>query len=172
MSPDFICKGTRRRNAKRKVFVLALQGDEIEIPFVSPKANTLNRFIAKFLDLLIISAIVQIPLEVSLLAALSYLLISDGLAGGKSLGKQIIGLQVVSAETGEAASFRESIIRNMPLGLALLACQIPYIGGFVGLLILGFESLLLIGNPKGRRVGDELAKTQILDYTVFETFKK
>ncbi|MFQ5587237.1 MAG: RDD family protein [Nitrospiria bacterium] len=151
---------------------MSLQGDEIEIPSVSPKANTLNRFIAKFLDLLIISAIGQIPLKVSFLAALSYLLISDGLAGGRSLGKQIIGLQVISAETGDAISFKESIIRNMTLALAFFFTQIPYVGWLLAVLVLGFESLLLIGNPRGRRVGDELAKTQILDYTVFETFKK
>ncbi len=152
--------------------MLALQGDESGIPLLSPKANILNRFIAKFLDLLIVSAIGQIPLKVSFLAALTYILISDGFVGGQSLGKQIIGLQVVSSETGEGISFRDSIIRNMPLGLAFLFFQIPYLGWLLALLILTFESLLLIGNPKGRRAGDELAKTQILDYTVFETFKK
>ncbi len=152
--------------------MLALQGDEIEIPFVSPKANILNRFIAKFLDLLIVSAIGQLPLKISFIAALSYILLSDGFAGGRSVGKQVIGLQVVSSETGNGISFKESIIRNITPALAFMCTRIPYVGWLLGMSVLVFESLLLIGNPKGRRVGDELAKTQILDYTVFETFNK
>lgn len=156
----------------RKVNVLTVQGDEIEIPSVSPKANILNRFIAKLLDLLIVSAIGQIPLDAHFLAALTYILISDGFADGRSPGKQIIGLQIVASETGAHTSFKESIIRNLPIAFAYLLVQIPYIGWFLGSGVLGFESLLLIGNPKGRRVGDELAKTQVLDYTVFETLEK
>jgi len=152
--------------------VLTVPGDEIEIPSISPKANILNRFIAKFLDLLIVSAIAQIPLDVSFLAALSYILIADGFAGGRSPGKQMIGLQVVMPETGQGISFKESIIRNVPLGLAYLLFQIPYIGWLLGISLAGFESLLLIGNPKGCRAGDELAKTQVLDYTVCETYEK
>ncbi len=159
-------------DAKRKVSVLTVPGDEIEIPSVSPKANILNRFIAKFLDLLIVSAIVQIPLDVSFLAALSYILIADGFAGGRSLGKQMIGLQVMVPEIGREITFKESIIRNMPLGFAYLLFQIPYIGWFLGICLAGFESLLLIGNVKGCRAGDELAKTQVLDYTVLETYEK
>jgi hypothetical protein len=29
--------------------------------------------------------------------------------------------------------------------------------------ILAFESLLMIGNEQGRRLGDEVARTQVLD---------
>ena len=152
--------------------MLSIQGDEIEIPLVSHKASILNRFIAKFLDFLIVTAIAQIPIASSFIAALSYILISDGFAGGRSPGKQIIGLQIISPETGEGISFKESITRNLTLGLAYLLFQLPYLGWFLGILVVGLEFLLLIGNPKGRRIGDELAKTQILDYTIFETLKK
>jgi len=151
--------------------VLALQSEGIEVSLSLPKANILNRFIAKFLDLLIVSAIAQIPLPSSFLAALSFLLLSDGLAGGRSPGKQIIGLQVVLQEKGQRPSFKESILRNFSIGLAYLSLQIPYIGWILAVFILVFESLLIIGNPKGFRVGDELAKTQILDYTFFETIE-
>ena len=139
---------------------------------VFPKANVLNRFIAKFLDLLIVSAIDQIPLESSFLAALAYLFIADGLAGGQSPGKQIIGLKTVLPDVGEGATFRESIIRNFPLCIAYLLLQVPLIGWLPALAVVGFESLLLIGNPKGRRLGDELAGTQVLDAAAFEALKK
>lgn len=152
--------------------MLTVPGGEIEVSSILPKASILNRFIAKFLDLLIVSAIAQIPLDVSFLAALSYILLADGFAGGRSLGKQMIGLQVFTQETGQDSTFKESIIRNVPLGFAFLLFQIPYVGWFLGMFMVGFESLLVIGNIKGCRVGDELAKTQVLDYTVCETNEK
>lgn len=146
--------------------MLVAQEGGIGITAVYPKANVLNRFIAKFLDFLIVSAIDQIPLQSSVLAALSYLLISDGFAGGKSIGKQLIGLRTMVCEMHKEVSFRESIIRNFSLGIAYLLLQIPLIGWLLGLCLVGFESLLLIGNPKGNRVGDELAGTQVIDHRV------
>lgn len=145
---------------------MVAQEGGITISTAYPKANNLNRFIAKFLDFLVVSAIGQIPLRSSALIALTYLLISDGFSGGRSLGKQLIGLQAVVSDFGIAVSFRESILRNFPLGLAYLLIQIPLIGWALGLCVLGFESLLLIGNPKGNRLGDELAGTQVIDQRV------
>lgn len=147
------------------------QEEEALLSSVYPKANTLNRFIAKFLDLLIVSAIGQIPLKSSFLAAFSYLLLSDGFAGGKSIGKQLIGLQTLSSEPEQGISFRASIIRNMSLGVAYLLVQIPFVGWLLGLILIGFESLLLLGNAKGLRVGDELAGTQVIDQSLYPSEK-
>ncbi len=151
--------------------MLVAQEGGIEISLSDPKANTLNRFIAKFLDFLVISAIEQIPLDISFLAALSYLLISDGFAGGKSIGKQLIGLQAKVREDGKEVSFRESIIRNFTLGIGYILIQIPWIGWFLGLFVVSVESLLLIGNPKGCRIGDELAGTQVIDHGMTESLE-
>jgi uncharacterized RDD family membrane protein YckC len=154
-----------------KVSVLVEQ-EGIGVPWVFPKANILHRFIAKFLDFLIVAALYEIPLQISFLAALSYLLIADGFAEGRSVGKQLIGLQAFIPATRKGASFRESIIRNFPLAVAYLFFHVPYIGWLFVLSIVGFELLLMIGNPKGVRIGDELAKTQVLDYTIFESLEK
>ncbi|MFY9271249.1 MAG: RDD family protein [Candidatus Manganitrophaceae bacterium] len=132
----------------------------------------LHRFIAKFIDLLIVAAIAEIPLRIGFLAGLSYLLIADGFAGGRSVGKQLIQLQTVRSEARRTASFRESIIRNFPFAAAYLFFQIPYIGWLFSLAIIAFEALLMIGNPRGLRVGDELAKTQVVDRALFESFEK
>ncbi|MFQ5597217.1 MAG: RDD family protein [Nitrospiria bacterium] len=137
-----------------------------------PKANILNRFIAKFLDFLVVSAIGQIPLQSSYLAALSYLLLSDGFSGGRSLGKQLIGLQAVVSDHQKAVTFRESVIRNFPLGIGFLLMETPWIGWFLGFCVLGFESLLLIGNPRGNRFGDELAGTQVIEQKDTESLEK
>jgi len=152
--------------------VSVVEENEAGISAVLSKANVLNRFIAKFLDLLIVSAIDQIPLGISFLAALSYLLIADGFAGGRSLGKQMIGLQTMLPEEGKGASFKESIIRNMTLGIAYGMFQIPYIGWILSAAIVGFESFLLLGNPRGCRIGDDLAQTQVFDPPAFEGLKK
>jgi len=153
------------------VLVNSEEGHEEEalLSSIRPKANSLHRFIAKFLDLLIVSAIGQIPLQSSFLAALAYLLLSDGFSEGKSIGKQLIGLQTVASEPGQGISFRESIIRNISLGIAYLLSQIPFIGWFLGLVLIGLESLLLLGNTRGRRVGDELAGTQVVDQNLHQS---
>lgn len=156
----------------RKVLVLTELGEEVAGSWVYPKSSVLHRFIAKFLDLLVVAAIYEIPLRISFLAGLSYLLIADGFADGRSIGKQLIGLQIITPATRKKASFKESIIRNFPLAIAYLFFYLPYIGWLFSLMVIGFEALLMIGNPKGLRVGDELAKTQVLDHAVFESLEK
>jgi hypothetical protein len=62
-----------------------------------------------------------------------------------------------------AAGFRESIIRNLPFAVAQLAFAVPYVGWLVSVAIIVFEAVLIIGNEQGRRLGDEVAGTQVLD---------
>jgi uncharacterized RDD family membrane protein YckC len=137
-----------------------------ESPFelgVYPKAQVLNRFIAKVIDLLIVAAADRLVPPIGFLTGLAYILVADGFAGGRSLGKRLIGLQTIVPRTRDAAGFKESIIRNLPLGLAQLAFEIPYVGWIGWLAILSLEALLVIGNEQGRRLGDEIARTQVLD---------
>jgi uncharacterized RDD family membrane protein YckC len=94
---------------------------------------------------------------------LTYILIADGFAGGKSIGKRLVGLQTVRVDGRGTVGFRESIIRNLPLGGAQVAYAIPYIGWLASLAIVAFESFLIIGNEQGRRLGDEVARTHVLD---------
>ena len=130
---------------------------------VYPKAQVLNRGIAKLIDLFIVAAASQMIGPVGFLSGLAYILISDGFAGGRSIGKRLIGLQTVFPGRREAAGFRDSIIRNLPFAVAQLAFAIPYVGWLVSVVIIGFEAVLILGNEQGRRLGDEVAGTQILD---------
>jgi uncharacterized RDD family membrane protein YckC len=130
---------------------------------IYPKAQVLNRGIAKLIDLLIVAAAGQIFVPVGFLGGLAYILIADGFAGGRSIGKRLIGLQTVLPDRREAIGFRESIIRNLPLAVAQLAFAIPYVGWLVAAAIIGFEAVLILGNEQGRRLGDEVAGTQVLD---------
>ena len=130
---------------------------------VYPKAHVLNRFIAKLIDLFIVVAAGEIAPPVGFLSGLAYILIADGFAGGKSIGKRLVGLHTIRVDGRESAGFQESIIRNLPLGGAQLAYAVPYVGWLASLAILAFESFLIIGNEQGRRLGDEVARTQVLD---------
>ena len=130
---------------------------------VYPKAHVLNRFIAKLIDVFIVVGAEKIAPPVGFLSGLAYILIADGFAGGRSIGKRLVGLQTMRLDLRETAGFKESIIRNVPLGAALMAYAVPYVGWILSLAILAFEGLLIVGNEQGRRLGDEVARTQVLD---------
>jgi hypothetical protein len=130
---------------------------------VYPKAQVLNRFIAKLVDLLIVAAADKLVPPVGFLAGLAYILVADGFAGGRSVGKRLIGLQTILPRAREAAGFKESIVRNLPFGLAYLMFEIPYVGWMIATAMVSVEGLLIIGNDYGRRLGDEIARTQVLD---------
>ena len=130
---------------------------------IYPKAQVLNRFIAKLIDLFIVAAAAEAINPVGFLGGLAYILAGDGFAGGRSIGKRLIGLQTILPDTREAAGFRESIIRNVPFAAAQIAFVVPYVGWIVAAAIVAFEGVLIIGNEQGRRLGDELAGTQVLD---------
>lgn len=130
---------------------------------VYPKAHVLNRFIAKLIDLFLVVAANQIAPPVGFLSGLAYILIADGFAGGKSIGKRLVGLQTMRVDSRDAAGFRESIVRNLPLGCAQIAFAIPWVGWLASVAIVAFEGFLIIGNEQGRRLGDEVARTHVLD---------
>ncbi|MEX5213093.1 MAG: RDD family protein [Nitrospiraceae bacterium] len=130
---------------------------------IYPKAHVVNRGLARSADLLIAAAIDQAVPSVGFLVGLAYLLAADGMSGGRSLGKRLMGLQTWSPRRREAVSFGESIVRNLPVALAFLLYQVPYVGWVLLLVVLSFEGLLVLGNDRGLRFGDILAQTQVVD---------
>jgi hypothetical protein len=131
------------------------------------KAAVLNRFVAKSLDVLIVLGVEEMAPPYGFWAALWYILLADGFSG-RSIGKRVIGLQTWVSELHTSAGFKESIIRNLPIAAAFLAWQVPYIGWLGAMAILGIEALLIIGNDRGLRIGDELAHTQVVTDSIFD----
>ena len=125
------------------------------------RADTLHRCIARALDLLIVATLYQAPLATGAYIGMAYLLIADGFSGGRSVGKRLIGLQVVRRD-GRVASFRESMLRNAPFAVAYFFLWIPWGGMALICLVVGLEWLLIVGNAERARVGDELAKTRVV----------
>ena len=127
------------------------------------RASLLLRIFAKVLDFILIAAAAEMVPRAGFYAGLLYLLISDGLFDGRSVGKLLIGLRVVSIPGNEPCSMKESILRNAPLGAGLLLYKLPWIGWIFILLVSLAEFLILLGSKNGMRLGDELAKTTVVE---------
>ncbi len=135
----------------------------LEEPVEHTKASTLNRVIARIIDILFALLLSRLPDYIGFFAGITYIGIADGLMGGRSLGKRVIGLRVHYAKGGRNGDFRASILRNSPIGLLYALYYIPFVGWALACLGLGFELLLVIGSPEGKRLGDEIAATVVVD---------
>lgn len=126
------------------------------------KAGLLLRVFAKILDFIIIAVMAEVVPRAGFYAGLLYILIADSLFKGRSPGKYLMGIRTVSKE-GRPCSVRESVIRNSPFGIGILLYKIPLIGWIFIVVIAAFEFLMLLGSEEGMRLGDELAKTEVIE---------
>ncbi len=137
-------------------------------------ADAVSRILARTIDFIIVIALYEILPAVGYLAGLIYLLIADGLFQGRSLGKKLIGLKVIISYNGGMSApsgFRESIYRNSPFAAGFILFgifkAIPVIGWLLSFVVvvgvLVFEGLVTLGNEEGLRMGDELAKTRVIE---------
>jgi uncharacterized RDD family membrane protein YckC len=82
----------------------------------------------------------------------AYLALRDALFRGQSVGKFLTGLVVIRLETARPCSAWGSIERNLFLlvpGLNVAAAV--------------FEAMTIARDPKGQRLGDRLARTQVVE---------
>ncbi len=126
----------------------------------------LKRFIAKSIDMVIVIALASLPLgPAGPLAAFLYILISDGVRDGQSVGKKIIKLRVKNTETGSVADLKDSIIRNSPVAIPVLFSIIPLAGWIlaivIGIPILAIEVYLMTRLDQQARLGDTMADTKV-----------
>ena len=127
------------------------------------KAGLLVRTIARILDFIIVAAAVEIVPKAGFYAGLAYLLIGDGLFEGRSLGKRLIGIRVVSSVSSEPCTFRDSILRNSVFGIGFLFYKIFWLGWTFVAIVSAFEFIILLGSKNRMRLGDELAKTIVIE---------
>ena len=127
------------------------------------RADLTTRAVAGFVDLLIIIGLARLPDVLGFLFASGYILIRDGLFDRRSIGKKLIGLRVTASdEAAPEATYRESIIRNAPFAVAYLLFLIPYAGWVLGPVTVGLECLAALGDERGMRIGDLLARTVVI----------
>ena len=127
------------------------------------RAGLLVRTVAKILDFILLAAAVELVPKAGFIAGLTYLLIGDGLFDGQSLGKKIVGLRVVSAGTYQPCTFKDSILRNGIFAAGYLVSRVLWIGWILIIMIAAFEFIILLGSKEKMRIGDEIAKTIVID---------
>lgn len=129
----------------------------------------LSRMIGKAIDLILVIALASLPLgPAGPLAAVLYILVCDGLSNGRSLGKRVVGLRVTNTTTGNAADFKDSIIRNSTVGFPVLFSVVPFVGWilaiFIGIPILAIEVYLMTRLEQQARLGDTMADTKVSEW--------
>jgi uncharacterized RDD family membrane protein YckC len=139
------------------------------------KADLTKRFIAGVIDAVIAVLIGLIPIIGGLIAA-AYWLVRDGLEldfmDGRSVGKRLVKLRPVRLD-GSKMDIQTSIRRNWMFalgGVVQLLLFIPILGWLlvipVGLAALGLgivEIVLVLTDAEGRRLGDKMAETRVVE---------
>lgn len=125
-------------------------------------ASLLLRAVSKCIDLVLAFAAEEALVRTGWLVGLGYLLISDGLFDGRSVGKRLTGLRVLGP-SGERCTIKESILRNSTVAAGLLLWRIPYLGWPLLAAVLALEFVILLGSKEGMRLGDEIAKTSVVE---------
>ncbi|MGC8915950.1 MAG: RDD family protein [Thermoanaerobaculum sp.] len=139
------------------------------------KADLGKRFIAALIDGLLSAGVSLIPFVGGIVGGL-YMLLRDGLElefmERRSIGKQLMKLRPVRLD-GQPMDPVTSIKRNLPLCVGLVGTifmVIPFLGwivailfGLVGLALAVIEVILVLTDPQGRRMGDKLAGTQVIE---------
>ena len=126
-------------------------------------AGLLLRTASKLLDFIIIAAVMELIPNAGYFAGLAYILLGDGFFDGRSLGKKLLKLKVVSLENNGPCTFRESILRNSTFAVGLGLTVLPLIGWLFLLGIIILEFILVLGSTDGRRLGDEFANTMVIE---------
>ena len=126
------------------------------------RAGLLLRVVSKSIDFIMILAAAEALPKAGWLAGLIYLLISDGLFAGRSIGKKLTGLRVETAG-GTACTIKDSILRNSTLGIGLILWKVPVVGWLLLAAVVALEFVILIGSNEGTRLGDEIAKTSVVE---------
>ncbi len=139
------------------------------------KADLAKRFIAAFIDGVIAMVIGFIPAVGSIIGA-AYMLLRDGLElefmDGRSIGKKVMKLRPVTSD-GSKMTIERSIKRNWMFALGAfngILLFIPILGwalililSIIGVLIVLFEIFKVLTDNEGRRLGDNMAGTKVIE---------
>jgi len=90
-----------------------------------------------------------------------YFICKDGLPGGQSLGKRVMGLMVIQPREGTPATVLESFFRGLPF---TLLCLFPLLSELMfSLFCLGLFAEALGAYRYPQKLGDLLAATQVIE---------
>jgi uncharacterized RDD family membrane protein YckC len=138
-------------------------------PTTTAKADLTKRFIAALIDNVLASLVSAIPVVGGIVGA-AYILVKDGLdfefMDKRSLGKKLMKLRPVRLD-GQPMDLNTSIRRNWPLAIGSILSIIPLLGWIIAIpvsLVIGIiELVLVLTDAEGRRMGDKLAGTKVIE---------
>ena len=107
------------------------------------KADPVNRLLAALID----GLITAVGCVLCILPGIAYALLKDALFDGRSVGKKVIGLQVINAQALTPCKLMESVIRNVSLCIPIF-----------GLV----DAVMVFIDEQGLRFGDKWAGTQVI----------
>lgn len=135
------------------------------------RSRILNRVAAKMIDLLLVGAIgLLVFYPIGPLLGFAYSLLGDGFRfgpfEGQSVGKRLLNIRVINRITKKPANFKDSALRNAPVGVATFFSIIP-IWGWLILLLIGLplmlmEIYLMLSVETGHRLGDVMGETEVV----------
>lgn len=144
------------------------------------KPDPVKRFAALFIDGIIAAIIFWLLFAflgfyagaiLGLLVAGGYMIIRDGLdldfMKQRSLGKQLMKIRPVRLD-GKPMDLEASIKRNWMFGVSYFGSVafLGVVGSLIGLaagVVILYECYKVLTDPAGRRWGDELAATKVID---------
>ncbi|MDP1794540.1 MAG: RDD family protein [Acidimicrobiales bacterium] len=99
-----------------------------------PRANFGQRLVASLIDgtlvvivwFVLTLALDQVGLILSVLAALAYYAYLEGSPSGQTLGKRVMDIRVIDAETGEPIGYGRAVLRFFSRFLSSLLCALGY----------------------------------------------
>lgn len=138
------------------------------------KADLVKRILAIIIDSVITWLPSFIPFVGGLIGAV-YMLTKDAIVAhvtkneewrGASVGKKLMGLKVLTAG-GQDIDLTVSVKRNLPFVVGPILMVIPFLGWIAAAVlapVIGLiESVLVLVDPAGRRLGDRFAGTVVVD---------
>ena len=107
------------------------------------KAEPVNRLLAYLID----AVICTVGFILCILPGFAYLLLKDSLYDGRSIGKKVMGLQVIHSGTLTPCKMMESVIRNVSLAIPLF--------GFV-------DAIMVFVDADNLRFGEKWSETRVI----------
>ena len=111
------------------------------------KAEPVNRLLAGLIDWVVVS----VGMILCVLPGLAYALLKDTLYDGRSIGKKVMGLQVINSQTLTPCKMMESVIRNVSLLIPVFSLV---------------DVIMVFVDKDNLRFGDKWANTMVIERKV------
>lgn len=132
------------------------------------RVSLAHRISAKVIDLVFVILLAAIlPYPIGPFLGFTYSLLCDGFRFGpfksQSIGKRVFGLTVKRKGSKAPVMFKESALRNAPVGVATFFAIIP-VWGWIILILVGVPLMALeiyLMMKSGIRLGDVMGETEV-----------